>query len=120
MKKKKLSPLIVDLRNASKSDLLSISNNFRIISKIHLMNFSSNVFFVISIVTALVIGLILNILFILFHNQRDYLYLILVILSVVLIFLIVTLLFMAKKYYKSSNHLDKVADDILEKYFSIK
>ena len=113
------NPLVVDLRNASKSDLLATSNNFRIISKIHDVNSSSIIIFILSIIVAILLGIIINIIFSLMEFSKEQHFTILIISALALGVLIYILILKSKKFAKASKLLDESADKILENYFNI-
>lgn len=112
--------LEIDLRTATKSDLLSLSNNLRVISKIHGINFSSNIIFILSIVLAIFLGIIINTIFSLMELSKRTSLFLLAISSLILLVTIFILILKAKKSAQASRLLDKHADKILEDYFSLK
>jgi uncharacterized protein YacL len=111
------SNLNVDLRNATKGDMLNLSNSLRVISWIHETNYSSNVIFLLSIISGVLIGILMPLILNLYSLSKESSILFIWIISSLLIILLCFIIYQIIKSKKASQILSKSADMILERYF---
>lgn len=108
-------PLNVDLRNASKSDLLNLSNNFRTLAWLHENSYYTNILFILSIFVAVLIGILSDLMPNFISTKSS---LLLTVSLLIILFLIMCYIILG--LYKSkmaSNKLFNLSDWMLQTYF---